>query len=159
MIALSDRLTVPQNFFNEEHVGGGEELLDLLGKWDEDIASANDESCVDKTPYDRYVRLVQSKPDPTDERLAIPRGDGVALVQYDLTASRISEIFEIGDKSYTTLELSKLLMQKMPCDALTYWGSVYYNVFKGSSGVSNSLSEVGYSYAIIIVACFRSLLT
>ena len=36
MISLSDRLTVPQVFFNEKHIGGSEETLKLLSEWDDE---------------------------------------------------------------------------------------------------------------------------
>ena len=87
MLSLTDRLTVPQIFLNDEHVGGGDDLLVLLERWDEDIAHGD--GSTDGTPYDRYVRLVESGPDPTDARLAIPAaGDVAPTVQFDLTASR-----------------------------------------------------------------------
>ncbi|KAL7536459.1 hypothetical protein ACHAXR_010227 [Thalassiosira sp. AJA248-18] len=137
MISLTDRLTVPQVFFNDEHIGGADDALAILQKWDDDIA-ANDDDCMDKSPLERYIRVIESKPDPADERLSIPTsGVGPDTVQsMDFSASRTSEIFQSGDKQYTTLEFTKLLMQRMPRDSLSYWGCLYYNVFKGSSGVT-----------------------
>jgi len=133
MISLTDRFTVPQIFLNMNHVGGSEEALVMLTKWDKDIAN-DDNNCLDKTPYDRYIRLVESKPDPNDERLAIPEGEGV-IHDMDFNASRTAEIFQMDEKRYTTLEFTKLLVQRMPRDSLTYWGCMYHNVFKGSTGV------------------------
>lgn len=134
MISLTDRLTVPQVFFNNEHIGGAEETLGTLAKWDEDIAKEGDE-CEDKTPRDRYVRLVESEEDPTDERLSIPTGSPV-VQKIDLTAPRAKCTFDIGGKTYTIFEFTKLLVQRMPRESLTSYGCLYYNVCKGSSGVA-----------------------
>lgn len=142
MLSLTDRLTVPQIFLNDEHVGGGDDLLALLERWDEDIAHGD--GSTDGTPYDRYVRLVESGPDPTDARLAIPAADDAApTVQFDLTASRTGETFDVGDsRSYASLEVTRLLVQKMPREDLQYYGWVYRDCFKGSSGVSASYACV-----------------
>ena len=59
MQSLADRLTVPQVFFNEQHIGGADETLALLNEW-----GAN--------AKDRFHQEVESKPDPTDPRLALP---------------------------------------------------------------------------------------
>ena len=133
MISLADRMSVPQVFFNAEHVGGSIETLEVLSKWDEEIAKEDGE---DKTPHDRYVRLIESKPDPTDERLAVPTDPLTESKKVDFTISRSSESYQLDDKQYTTLDFTKLLVQKMPRESLTYWGCLYYNVFRGSSGVS-----------------------
>jgi len=126
MISLSDKLTVPQVFFNDEHIGGSEETLKTLSEWDEED---------DETPYDRYVRLIGSQPEPTDRRLKIPEGSSICK-EIDFTTSRTQEIFKFNDKEYTSLELSKMLIQNMPRESLTYWGVMYYNCFTGSSGVT-----------------------
>ena len=132
MISLSNKLTVPQVFFNDEHIGGSEETLSVLKHWDEDIAK---DDSVDNTPYDRYVREIESKPDSTDVRLMVPDGPS-AIKKMDFSTSRTLEMFQLGDKKYSTLEFTKLLIDKMPRDSLTYWGVMYYNCFTGSSGVT-----------------------
>lgn len=137
MISLTDRTAVPQVFLNDEYVGGSEETLAILTKWDEDIEKDDDDDCTrDKTHFDRYFRLIESKSDPTDERLAIPTGPPAAIEKADFSTSRTREIFQINDKQYSTLEFTKLLVRRMPRDSLSYWGCLYYNVFKGSSGVT-----------------------
>lgn len=142
MISLTDRVSVPQVFFNGEHVGGSVETLEVLSKWDEEIAK---EDCEDETPHDRYVRLIESKPDPTDERLAVPIEPPRGNQEVDFTVPRASEAFQL-DKKYTTLDFTKLLVQRMPRESLTYWGCIYFNVFKGSSGVSRSYECLGSVY-------------
>ena len=56
MIALSDRLSVPQIFFNAKHIGGADELIGLLEEWD----------------TEKYEKEIVSHSDPTDPRLQIP---------------------------------------------------------------------------------------
>ena len=63
MVSLTDEVTVPQVYFNEEHVGGATELLKVLDGWDEEAKSP------EQAPYQRYLDTIQSKPDPTDPRL------------------------------------------------------------------------------------------
>lgn len=139
MISLADRTSVPQVFWNDEHVGGAEETLAILAKWDGEIGEDHDDddNCKrDKTSFDRYTRLIESKANPTDERLAFPTGPPTDTENMDLTNSRTSEVFEVNDKHYTTLEFTKLLVERVPRDSLSYWGRLYYNVFKGSTGVT-----------------------
>lgn len=145
MVSLTDRITVPQVFMNDEHVGGSEEVSALLAQWDAQIGDGdgNDDG-TEKSPRERYILLVESKPDPTDERLAIPElpegnndhcgNDDDDVMKFN--DSRTSEIFQTGDRHYTALDITKLLIQRMPRDSLTYLGFVYINVFKGSAGVS-----------------------
>lgn len=130
MISLTDQTSVPQVFFNDNHVGGSEEALAMLAKWDEEIARQED--CEDKkSPHDHYVKLIESEPDPTDERLATPTGPPAAQANFDFTTPRTKDTFAIDDKKYTTLELTKILVQNIPRESLTYWGCMYYNVFEG----------------------------
>ena len=46
MLSLSNQLTVPQIFFNEEHVGGASDLLYLLSTWD-DMTEASESASID----------------------------------------------------------------------------------------------------------------
>jgi len=59
MISLSDRVTVPQIFFNDVHIGGADDTFEAIKDWD----------------WNRYVSEVESKPDPKDERLVVPVED------------------------------------------------------------------------------------
>ena len=135
MISLADRTTVPQVFFNKKHIGGSNETLATLSKWDEEITK---DDGMDKTPYDRYVRLIKSQPEPSEQRLSIPDEAGEEM---DFTTSRTGESVQLNKKEYTTLELTKLLIQNIPRDSLTYWGCMYYNCFTGSSGVTALLQS------------------
>lgn len=63
MLSLTDRLTVPQCFVNEKHIGGATEMLEWLQEFDE----SNDDN--DTTPLERYGKEIAPQPDPTDPRL------------------------------------------------------------------------------------------
>eukprot|EP00970_Alexandrium_tamarense_P008538 scaffold1626_cov178-Alexandrium_tamarense.AAC.6 len=132
MLSLTDRLTVPQVFFNEEHAGGAEETLELLKKWDEEIAR---DGKPNETPYTRYVDQIESVAGPYDTRLAPPTGPP-AIQNMHLTITRPKEIIEINGKHYTTLQLMKELVLKMPREDLSSWGVVYYDVFRGTDAVT-----------------------
>jgi hypothetical protein len=101
MISLSNgRLTVPQIFVNDRHVGGCDDLLVMLASWD---VGVYDSDLIDPTttttteaaatttkttttvvniPLDLYARFVETRPDPVDRRLAPPPttiGPGVGV--------------------------------------------------------------------------------
>ena len=67
------------------------------------------------------------------------RGMGFVGGYYD---EKTGELFQMDNKQYTSLEFTKLLIQNMPREHLSYWGCMYYNVFKGSSGVRYHCSHV-----------------
>ena len=61
MLSMSDRLTVPQVFFNEKHIGGADDTFAVLSRWFTDTA---------KTALEHYQQDVGDLPDPTEPRLA-----------------------------------------------------------------------------------------
>mmetsp|Transcript_8913 Transcript_8913/g.13798 ORF Transcript_8913/g.13798 Transcript_8913/m.13798 type:complete len:523 (+) Transcript_8913:121-1689(+) len=137
MLALSDRLTVPQVFFNETHIGGAEDTIKLLERWDAekkyDTAAA------------RYIKEIASVADPTDPRLEVPTGPPV---QEAPPPPRNHDEDDIpvpnGDattKKMTVLALTKLLMERMPKVDLPYRGTFYKNSFRGSMGTA-ALKEI-----------------
>ena len=66
MIALSNGAsTVPQIFFNEQHVGGADDLVKLLQDWDS-TSSRNSSRNSNKSS----ARTILQAPDPEDPRLA-----------------------------------------------------------------------------------------
>jgi glutaredoxin 3 len=129
MLALTDRHTVPQVFFNERYIGGADETIQLLNEWDEELKGGS------VTARDRYVDTIESEPGPFDVKLSLPTGP--PAIQYmNLTVNRPKEITEVNGKHFTTLQLTKELMTKMPRGDLSTFGTVYYNSFKGSEAVS-----------------------
>lgn len=121
---------MPQVFFNEKYIGGAEETIKLLNEWDEELKGGS------VTARDRYVETIESDPGPYDVRLAKP--EGPPAIQYmNLTVRRPKEITDINGKHFTTLQLTKELIKKMPRGNLSSFGGVYYNSFKGCDGVSS----------------------
>jgi len=77
MLSLCDRLSQPQVFFNDQHIGGAEETIQLLQEWDneekQEDASGDSGTARNKSPaLKRYENEVASQPDPTDPRLQLP---------------------------------------------------------------------------------------
>lgn len=64
MVSLSEHgaSTVPQIFFNEQHVGGAEDLLQVLEDWDKTDTL--------ETAYSLFKLRILDSADPTDDRLA-----------------------------------------------------------------------------------------
>lgn len=132
MLALTDRYTVPQVFFNEKHIGGADETIQLLSEWDEELKGGS------KTAKDRYLETIEADAGPYDVRLSTPTGP--PAIQYmSLTVNRPKEITEVNGKHFTTLQLMRELIQKMPRRDLSTlgFGVFYYNSFVGSEAVSS----------------------
>jgi len=62
MLQLTDRLSVPQVFFNEQHIGGADETIAVLLEWDKEDGGA----------LKKYIAEIKSQPAPSDERLRVP---------------------------------------------------------------------------------------
>lgn len=78
MSAMANRVSLPQVFFNEKHVGGADDLVKVLEGWD---------SQKSKTAKTLYEECVASYPNPTDPRLALPPA---TLPENMSTAKKIS---------------------------------------------------------------------
>ena len=134
MQSLTGQLTVPQVFFNERHVGGANETIEILEDWDMETKSKN---CRDRNVREHYIRMVAEQEDPMDERLSLPKTKPPSSsTEANVSSSRTRDLFKINDKHWTTLEFTETLMQNMPRETLSYWGSHYFNTFKGSDGVA-----------------------
>eukprot|EP00523_Entomoneis_sp_CCMP467_P015548 CAMPEP_0168772226 /NCGR_PEP_ID=MMETSP0725-20121227/3847_1 /TAXON_ID=265536 /ORGANISM="Amphiprora sp., Strain CCMP467" /LENGTH=561 /DNA_ID=CAMNT_0008821737 /DNA_START=197 /DNA_END=1884 /DNA_ORIENTATION=- len=68
MIALSNRISTPQVFFNTRHVGGAKETIELLQKWDQEGGA-----------YQRYVDQVERMHDPCNPRFDPPTDEPVRV--------------------------------------------------------------------------------
>lgn len=136
MQSLTGQLTVPQVFFNEKHVGGAKETLEILEEWDLETKS---KYCPDRNVREHYIRMVGEQGEPADKRLSIPKPKSSPSSETEsanVSSSRTRDLFKVDDKHWTTLEFTETLMQNMPRETLSYWGSHYFNTFKGCDGVT-----------------------
>lgn len=63
MSDLANRVSIPQVFFNDMHVGGADDLVKVLESWDKEQ---------DKDALEIYQERIAAFPSPTDPRLALP---------------------------------------------------------------------------------------
>lgn len=118
-------------FFNETHIGGAEETIELLNTWDEELKGGT------TTAKDRYEETIASEEGPYDVRLAAST-DPPVLHHMGLSVRRPKEITELNGKHFTTLQLTRELMNKMPRGDFTHlgFGGTHHNSFKGFEAVS-----------------------
>ncbi len=79
MLQLADRLTVPQVFFNEHHVGGADDTLAVLKQWQDEITQG---SSGYKTLLERFQNEIEAQADPADPRLQVPTEPPVVEQEY-----------------------------------------------------------------------------
>eukprot|EP00568_Trieres_chinensis_P004154 CAMPEP_0183294828 /NCGR_PEP_ID=MMETSP0160_2-20130417/2999_1 /TAXON_ID=2839 ORGANISM="Odontella Sinensis, Strain Grunow 1884" /NCGR_SAMPLE_ID=MMETSP0160_2 /ASSEMBLY_ACC=CAM_ASM_000250 /LENGTH=521 /DNA_ID=CAMNT_0025456199 /DNA_START=96 /DNA_END=1661 /DNA_ORIENTATION=+ len=137
MLALADRLTVPQVFFNKEHIGGADDTLALLEKWDKEALYP--------TPLERYQKEIESEPDPDDERLAVPSTPPVEETPPPPRNEEEDAVEIPGSdgKKVSVLELTKQLMKILPRSEVSHNGKQHKNAFKGSDGIDAFMKEYG----------------
>lgn len=140
MLSLSDRLTVPQVFFNEKHVGGADDTLAVLEQQWEQTNNNDDEnsnpadSSPTKTPAQIYKETIASQPDPTDERLRISTEPPV--VPKDPPPRPESDKILLPDNSLASvLEVMETLKEALPHEKLPYLMKIYTNCFTGNAAV------------------------
>ena len=123
MLSLSDSLTVPQIFFNENHIGGATELISLLDEWGEEA-------------FKKYEDDIKSQLDPSDPRLDPPTGEVVVekAAETRLEEDRV-ELPNGGTK--TVLEVTKELIDILTISDLTYRGKLYKSVTPGKVIISD----------------------
>ena len=139
MISLSDQLTVPQVFFNEDHIGGSSELFNILSQWDE-VSSESDDNTTTSGPLQMYFQEIESQPDPTDVRLALSPPESSTANQADKNALPTDECafgcFLLPDGQIQSVrELTADLINFMPRQTLPYYAKYYVNCFRGNEGV------------------------
>ena len=118
MLQLSDRLTVPQVFFNDRHVGGADEVLELIADWD----------------VERYQREIASQPDPTDSRLEAPTTPPAAEQPPPPRPDERSVTLP-GGKKATVLETVEQLKGVLPSSNLKHMLTLYKKSFTGQQAV------------------------
>lgn len=85
MVSLCDRFSVPQVFFNSRHIGGADDLLELLEEW------KNDKS---KTLWEHFCDEVYDFEDPTDERLEVYVDDDVSTCASMSSLGTFEDMFD-----------------------------------------------------------------
>jgi glutaredoxin len=75
MLRLTNEYSIPQIFFNEEYIGGTDELITFFEVLDSVLESRDS-----RTPLEVYLQDVASKPDPSDPRLRLPTKEEQKLV-------------------------------------------------------------------------------
>lgn len=146
MLSLSDQLTVPQVFFNDEHVGGATELFEILKQWDKLPTSPDGTSGA----LDYYQETIASQPDPIDERLKPSSSDDEMSGEFEKSDefSRASGdecafgCFILPNGNVESLRnITSNLIQVMPRQKLAYMGKWYVDCFNGEDGVTALLDK------------------
>ena len=107
MLALCDRVSTPQVFFNTRHVGGADETIALLETWDR-------EKQVHASPYERYMAEIGNHFDPSNPRFALPEEKPV---EQEVGPVRGKEEFSVvfpDGKAATVVETTEMLKKILP---------------------------------------------
>jgi glutaredoxin len=141
MLSLYDQFSVPQVFFNEKYVGGADDLLEILERWDSEESMS---------PLETFRQSVAPRPDPTDPRLALPS---------PFEESKMSPAFESsgalnqlgketaiqlpnGDYA-TVLDVMLTLDKIFDTQDRPYKAHRYKNCFINSDGVTDIMNHFG----------------
>jgi len=126
MLSLSDRLTVPQFFFNEDHIGGADDLIQFV----EDMESTTNHHSF----LSYYESEIQGKDESTDARLDVPTSPPVT--------TRIAPPREYeqsipmpGGEMASVLEVTLLLTKLLPREDKRFNWTVYKKSFTGTKFV------------------------
>eukprot|EP00591_Stephanopyxis_turris_P004432 CAMPEP_0195522288 /NCGR_PEP_ID=MMETSP0794_2-20130614/20286_1 /TAXON_ID=515487 /ORGANISM="Stephanopyxis turris, Strain CCMP 815" /LENGTH=521 /DNA_ID=CAMNT_0040652007 /DNA_START=64 /DNA_END=1629 /DNA_ORIENTATION=+ len=135
MLSLSDRLTVPQIFFNDEHIGGADETLVLLAKWDDEKKYPS--------PLKRYQEEIESVTGPKDPRLSVPTTPPYVEKPAPPRDDRDNFIELPGKMKEKTsaFAITSALMTFMPRSHLPYLARIYKDCFTGKDGVTAIMSH------------------
>jgi glutaredoxin len=138
MLALSDRVSTPQVFFNTRHVGGADDTVALLQVWDKEKKKF-------PTAYDRYMDEIGTRADPTNPRLAVPENDPV---EPELSPPRGEERLSVSlpcGKKIGVVEMTELLKRLLPSGDNIRSRRKHTMSFTGSEGVAALSREFGIS--------------
>lgn len=131
MLALSDRLTVPQVFFGETHIGGADGTLAVLEAWDK-----KDDDQENKSPVERYVAEYGNvQTDPTDPRLRLSTEPPV--VPKAPVPRPDSDRIDLPDgiSQASVLDIMERLKEVLPREEKPYNMTMYKNCFTGAACV------------------------
>jgi len=146
MLSLTDRLTVPQVFFNEFHVGGADETMKFLHAWDRDKTG--------RTAKQIYDREIGSRADPSDARLAVPTDPPVEeaaapprpnkKTEVKLPVKDASSVSHLIERTDSVLNVTRELMVVLPANIMPYMITTYKDCFRGSEGISAIKNHFGF---------------
>jgi glutaredoxin 3 len=145
MLALSDRVSTPQVFFNTRHVGGADDTVALLERWDKEKKKKY------SSAYDRYMDEIGTRADPTNPRLAIPKEDPV---EPEFSPSRGEEQLAVvlpSGKKISVVEMTELLKRLLPSGDNVHSRTIHKMSFTGSQAVSALSKEFDISQEKAVV--------
>jgi glutaredoxin len=129
MLSLSDRLTVPQIFVNDQHIGGADDTLKLLEQWDNNSKGLS--------PLEMYKNLVASEEDPTDPRLQPSTEPPVVELPPPPRTHKFIEVpYRKQTVKMSVLYITEVLKSIVSREDLAYNVTVYRNAFTGRELIS-----------------------
>lgn len=134
MLILSDQLTVPQVFFNDKHMGGADDTIAVLKKWEEEMSH--------KTLLQRYQEEIESHPDSTDPRLQ-PPSTLPKVIEPPPERSDVDKIPLPNGEYVTVLDLTEQLKKIIPSFEISQFTGKFLNCFKGIVGVEKLQGNFG----------------
>ena len=135
MLQLADKLSVPQVFFNERHLGGAAELAAL------------EERGELQALYDEMA----AAPEPTDTRLAKP--DYEPVLPPAPPAREPEAPIELGEGAAGTYpEIAATLERELAIENRSYHATLYHNCFVGSEAVGVLMRVYGIQSRELAVA-------
>jgi glutaredoxin 3 len=144
MMALSDRLSTPQVFFNTRYIGGADETVELIQEWVKDKRRY-------KTPLDRYLVEIGAQPDPFNPRFNIPDVDSEVLKVEDIVnvMERSTQQDTIAHPSGVSMSYSQLmeeLKRILPRSDNTHHMQTYSMCFTAQQAAKAMAVEYDLSY-------------
>lgn len=139
MVSLSNRVTVPQVFFNETFIGGADETIELLNQWNVECKSTTEHASLKHLSLrHRCEEEIFALPEPEDPRLKLP------LVKPLITSStqqpskiHLKSVEMPNGQRMSALKTTKLLMQILPQNTLSLarTATIYKRCFRGSEWI------------------------
>ncbi len=139
MVSLSNRVTVPQVFFNETFIGGADETIELLNQWNIECKSTIEHALKYSSLRHRCEDECFSLPEPKDPRLKLP------LVKPSIIKStqqpskiRLQSVEMPDGQRMSVHEATKLVMQILPQKSLSLarTATIYKRCFRGSECIT-----------------------
>lgn len=133
MLSLADKLTVPQIFLNGQHVGGADDIIILLAKWDLEKKYS--------TPLERYQREIETEKEPSDPRLAIPTTPPVVQKPPPPRPNRNTAMKLPNGTLTSVLDVTTQLESALPIQNLSWNLHIYKNCFTGTAGIEGLMKH------------------